>query len=559
MRMMAALPVLLGVLLLPLASGQMMINSSAFLRFGEMPLEYGCDPVERDIAARPSPPLAWLRAPAQAQSFVLIMDDLDAENVVHWLVKDIPATVESFEADASETNMQGAVELPNSFGTQAYAAPCAINSTHTYRFRLYAMPTTKTDLAISGPVQKSDDIVSQLANDALVSAVVLSNMTIVPPAVLTPKQPTETLSLECDKAGFKTLMARRIDSCSWKHSTQDGSELEFKGTEAITEEGILWRAFTFECKEPGTVTVKITLTCMTPNARASYTPMVVVANIRVKEVEEQETSTNKTDYLPYPELEHDIPTTARYLHPSEVMKPQRPHVVLESDLTPCRGGEGSSECIVDLPAHKSHANAQMLVQTHTRVKEDSNNTDIWTCPELRRHSRGTTDDQGGRCNFHVRLTSMSCNSSRGAQFPASASCDGDAPTSPAVEWKGLPELAKSVAVIMEDVGRGLGAHNETIHWLVVDVDRKTTSIKNGASGTDFMPPLCTEQRNSFGTRGFYPPCGSDKRILRLHAFAMPHARTYVSQRHSSTGLVEHFTKEAVCAASIDMVLHRHVQ
>ena len=74
------------------------------------------------------------------------------------------------------------------------------------------------------------------SRDALVSAVVLSNMTIMPPAILPQKHPETEMNIVCDKGGYKNLMARRIDSCTWKYSSQDTTILDFKGTEAITEE-----------------------------------------------------------------------------------------------------------------------------------------------------------------------------------------------------------------------------------------------------------------------------------------------------------------------------------
>ena len=87
----------LAVLLLALCSlidAQMLLSSPAFSNLKEIPAKFGCDRDERDMF-RPSPPLTWVRPPAKARSFVLVMDNMSKDNAVHWLVKDIPGDVTS--------------------------------------------------------------------------------------------------------------------------------------------------------------------------------------------------------------------------------------------------------------------------------------------------------------------------------------------------------------------------------------------------------------------------------------------------------------------------------
>eukprot|EP00300_Choanocystis_sp_HF-7_P021804 c20905_g1_i1.p1 GENE.c20905_g1_i1~~c20905_g1_i1.p1 ORF type:complete len:468 (+),score=88.78 c20905_g1_i1:37-1440(+) len=135
-------------LLVPaLAQAQMILQSPDFFNFEVIPAKYGCDPFVLDDY-RPSPPLRWLRTPPKAQSYCLVMDDMDNDGYVHWVVKDIPKGVTEIAADASETNMPlGSRELLNSGGYSSYSGPCPTDlRTHRYRFRLFAMPTIHTEI-----------------------------------------------------------------------------------------------------------------------------------------------------------------------------------------------------------------------------------------------------------------------------------------------------------------------------------------------------------------------------------------------------------------------------
>jgi len=65
------------------------LTSSAFSHGGDIPRKHTCD--GPDV----SPALSWAEAPADTQSFALIVDDPDAPvgTWVHWVLYDLPAAV----------------------------------------------------------------------------------------------------------------------------------------------------------------------------------------------------------------------------------------------------------------------------------------------------------------------------------------------------------------------------------------------------------------------------------------------------------------------------------
>lgn len=101
-----------------------------------MPAKYTC--IEKGV----NPPLQFLDIPANAKSFVLILDDPDAVSgiFVHWLVYNIPVSV----SEVSENTKPAGVEGLNSGGSPGYYPPCppAGTGTHHYTFKLYALDQT---------------------------------------------------------------------------------------------------------------------------------------------------------------------------------------------------------------------------------------------------------------------------------------------------------------------------------------------------------------------------------------------------------------------------------
>jgi Raf kinase inhibitor-like YbhB/YbcL family protein len=111
------------------------LSSSAFTDGQAIPAEYTCDGAGR------SPPLQWSDAPAQTQSFALVLEDPDAPEGTfrHWGVYDIPATVHELAAGAG--NGDALKQTRNDFDRSGYGPPCPPkgDKPHHYRFRVMAL------------------------------------------------------------------------------------------------------------------------------------------------------------------------------------------------------------------------------------------------------------------------------------------------------------------------------------------------------------------------------------------------------------------------------------
>jgi hypothetical protein len=108
----------------------MQLTSSSFDEGGRIPSEHSCD--GEDV----SPPLAWSEAPDGTEAFVLLVEDPDAGNFVHWVLTDIPG-----DAGSMPVGQGDRIGRPgrNSFGTPGWAGPCPPSGEHRYVFTLYAV------------------------------------------------------------------------------------------------------------------------------------------------------------------------------------------------------------------------------------------------------------------------------------------------------------------------------------------------------------------------------------------------------------------------------------
>lgn len=145
------------------------LTSSAFASGGAIPKRFTCD------GAEISPPLAWHDAPADTQSFVLIVDDPDAPDPrapkrvwVHCVLYDIPATVTQIaEGGADAAHVAGARDGINDSNHPGYGSPCPPAGRHRYFHKLYALDRMLGDL---GKKARKADVERAMTGHVLATA-----------------------------------------------------------------------------------------------------------------------------------------------------------------------------------------------------------------------------------------------------------------------------------------------------------------------------------------------------------------------------------------------------
>ena len=95
-----------------------------------------------------SPALSWTALPSGARELALIVDDPDAptaEPWVHWVLYNVPATVQGIEEGVHQADRppfpDGASQGLNSWNTIGYRGPAPPkgHGVHHYYFKLYAL------------------------------------------------------------------------------------------------------------------------------------------------------------------------------------------------------------------------------------------------------------------------------------------------------------------------------------------------------------------------------------------------------------------------------------
>jgi len=143
-----ALPVCLMAVATP--ASKFAVSSSAFGEGKAIPTRYANKGVSG--GQNLSPPLSWENLPEGTKSLAVACIDRHAiaNNWVHWLVINIPASVTGLAEGASRTKKlpAGAMELENTFGTMGWGGqqPPPGSGTHPYEFLLYALGVDSLNL-----------------------------------------------------------------------------------------------------------------------------------------------------------------------------------------------------------------------------------------------------------------------------------------------------------------------------------------------------------------------------------------------------------------------------
>ncbi len=151
------------------------LASSGFTDGGMMPAKHA--QTGRDA----SPALAWSGVPDSTRSFVLLVRDVDAaigdgtDDLLHWMVWNIPATATSLPEGVPQGAMAGGARQISATGP-TYRGPAAPASgpAHHYVFELYAL-----DAMVNVPATGMSPVATRAAVMALVAGHVRGKAVLV--------------------------------------------------------------------------------------------------------------------------------------------------------------------------------------------------------------------------------------------------------------------------------------------------------------------------------------------------------------------------------------------
>ena len=108
----------------------------------------------------------------------------------------------------------------------------------------------------------------------------------------------------------------------------------------------------------------------------------------------------------------------------------------------------------------------------------------------------------------------------GAEIPREYTCEGK-DLSPPLAWSGVPEGAKSLALIVDDPDAPDPANPRTtwVHWVLYDIPPSATGLVEAAS-PDALPSGTRQGRNDWKRTGYGGPCppvGRHRYVHKLYA------------------------------------------
>jgi Raf kinase inhibitor-like YbhB/YbcL family protein len=107
-----------------------------------------------------------------------------------------------------------------------------------------------------------------------------------------------------------------------------------------------------------------------------------------------------------------------------------------------------------------------------------------------------------------------------AAIPIKYTCEDD-DVSPALEWSGVPQGTRSLALIVDDPDAPdpNAPKMVYVHWVLYDIPPSTTGLAEGMR-SDRLPKGAREGRNDWGNHGYGGPCppiGRHRYFFKLYA------------------------------------------
>lgn len=105
----------------------------------------------------------------------------------------------------------------------------------------------------------------------------------------------------------------------------------------------------------------------------------------------------------------------------------------------------------------------------------------------------------------------------GGTIPARHTCDGE-DLSPPLRWSGVPEGARSLALIVDDPDAPAGTW---VHWVLYGVGPDRDELPEGVPAAETGPDGARQGRNDFQRLGYGGPCpppnGAHRYRFKLYA------------------------------------------
>lgn len=116
----------------------------------------------------------------------------------------------------------------------------------------------------------------------------------------------------------------------------------------------------------------------------------------------------------------------------------------------------------------------------------------------------------------MKLTSSAFGN--GETIPTKYTCEGDN-ISPSLSWKGVPEEAKVLALVVDDPD----ASGVFTHWVIYNLPMTLAGLEEDASFNDRFCEGLREGFNDFGNQGYSGPCpprGNPPHRYKFRLFAL---------------------------------------
>jgi Raf kinase inhibitor-like YbhB/YbcL family protein len=106
----------------------------------------------------------------------------------------------------------------------------------------------------------------------------------------------------------------------------------------------------------------------------------------------------------------------------------------------------------------------------------------------------------------------------GGDIPTRFTCEGQ-DTAPPLQWSGLPDAARSLALIVDDPDAPDPAHPQRtwVHWVLYDIPPRAGGLPEGAKP---LPDGAREGQNDWKRSGYGGPCppiGRHRYFFKLYA------------------------------------------